>query len=79
MAAHIARKGTSVTLVVRDQVVCDSINKEHRNSKYLSDYVLPDTLTASSDTGGALKDCTCLVASVCSGSGHTQSFVSPER
>jgi len=50
--------------VVRDPLVRDAINKEHLNPRYLTDYVLPDTLTAASDAGEALKGCTCLVAAV---------------
>lgn len=49
MANLLARNGYPVSLLVRKPWVRDEINCEHRNPKYLSEYVLPSNLTATID------------------------------
>lgn len=49
MANLLARNGYPVSLLVRKPWVRDEINLEHRNPKYLSEYLLPDNLTATID------------------------------
>jgi len=57
MAVHVARKGNSVSLLLRDDIVCDFVNKRHINPKYLSEYNLPKCLQAHIDPAEALADC----------------------
>lgn len=47
MANLLARNGYPVSLLVRKPWVRDEINSDHRNPKYLSEYVLPPNLTAT--------------------------------
>lgn len=56
MANLLARNGYPVSLLVRKPWVCDEINQEHRNPKYLSEYLLPDNLTATTDPVEAFRD-----------------------
>lgn len=56
MANLLARNGYPVSLLVRKPWVRDEINNEHRNPKYLSEYVLPDNLTATVDAVEAFAD-----------------------
>ncbi|CDF40086.1 Glycerol-3-phosphate dehydrogenase [Chondrus crispus] len=56
MANLLARNGYPVSLLVRKAWVSDEINMEHRNPKYLSEYLLPDNLTATTDPAAAFRD-----------------------
>jgi glycerol-3-phosphate dehydrogenase (NAD+) len=56
MGNLLAQNGYPVSLLVRKAWVCDEINNEHRNPKYLSEYVLPDNLTATVDPVEAFRD-----------------------
>lgn len=56
MGNLLARNGYPVTLLVRKTWVRDEINAEHRNPKYLSEYVLPTNLTATVDAVEAFAD-----------------------
>lgn len=56
MANLLARNGYSVSLLVRKPWVRDEINHEHRNPKYLSEYILPNNLTATTDPVEAFRD-----------------------
>lgn len=56
MANLLARNGYPVSLLVRKQWVVDEINSEHRNPKYLSEYLLPNNLTATADPREAFRD-----------------------
>ena len=49
MAVLCARNGHPVKMYARDQAQCDSINTVHINSKYLSEFTLPDIITATSN------------------------------
>lgn len=48
-ACALARNGNHITLWSRSDAVCDGINKNHINSKYLPGYPLPPSVTASSN------------------------------
>ncbi|XP_031486442.1 glycerol-3-phosphate dehydrogenase [NAD(+)] 2, chloroplastic isoform X1 [Nymphaea colorata] len=56
MAALIAgnKADMEVSMLVRDVEVCDSINHSHCNSKYLSGYMLPKNVCATTDAKAAL-------------------------
>lgn len=56
MANLLARNGYPVSLLVRKEWVRDEINNEHRNPKYLSEYLLPDNLTATVNPVEAFAD-----------------------
>lgn len=56
MANLIARNGYPVSLLVRKPWVRDEINTNHRNPKYLSEYPLPPSLTATCDPEDAFSD-----------------------
>lgn len=56
MANLLARNGYPVSLLVRKPWVRDEINLEHRNPKYLSEYLLPHNLTATVDREEAFRD-----------------------
>jgi len=64
MATHIARKGHPVCIVLRDALVCDFINRKHVNPRYLSDFDLPASLSATTDAAEALPGCTAVVCAV---------------
>lgn len=57
----LANQGHSVSLWARDERVVDGINAEHVNPRYLSDTLLPQTLSASSDRAVILKDAEAVV------------------
>ncbi|XP_010540168.1 PREDICTED: glycerol-3-phosphate dehydrogenase [NAD(+)] 2, chloroplastic isoform X3 [Tarenaya hassleriana] len=56
MAAHVARRkeGLEVSMLVRDPIVCQSINEDHRNCKYFPEHKLPENVVATSDAKSAL-------------------------
>jgi len=56
MGTVLARNGHSVCILIRDPVVCESINKQHRNPRYLSEYTLPENLTACTDAKQSLDN-----------------------
>lgn len=56
MANVLASNGYPVSLLVRKAWVRDEINQEHRNPKYLSEYVLPSNLTATISPADAFHD-----------------------
>lgn len=56
MANVFARNGYPVSVLVRKPWVRDEINQEHRNPKYLSEYLLPPNLTATISPEDAFKD-----------------------
>ena len=49
MAVVAARNGHTVRILARDPAQVATINKDHRNPKRLSDFVLPDNITATTD------------------------------
>ena len=54
MAGHVAAHCDSVVMWARESDVVASINGEHRNCRYLKDYVLPDNVTATNDRSEAV-------------------------
>mmetsp|Transcript_60531 Transcript_60531/g.196137 ORF Transcript_60531/g.196137 Transcript_60531/m.196137 type:complete len:487 (-) Transcript_60531:264-1724(-) len=64
MAAHLARKGNPVVLVMRDKLVRDYINTKHINPRYLSEFDLPLNLRASTQAAAELADCKALIVAV---------------
>ncbi|KAK1321680.1 hypothetical protein QJS10_CPA03g00923 [Acorus calamus] len=57
MAAHIAERKAEmeVNMLVRDSLVCRSINESHYNRKYLPEYKLPENIIATTDAKDAMK------------------------
>lgn len=56
IAASLSRNGHKVMLWSRSCDVCNSINKEHVNKKYLPNHILPQSVSASSDMKEVCKD-----------------------
>ena len=56
LALVLAEAGHDVMLWARTQEVADAVNAERRNPRYLSDYLLPDSIRATSFYAEALKD-----------------------
>ncbi|XP_037419638.1 glycerol-3-phosphate dehydrogenase [NAD(+)], chloroplastic-like isoform X1 [Triticum dicoccoides] len=56
MAAQVAAKkpDLEVAMLLRDDLVCRSINHRHVNSKYLSEYSLPENIVATTSASEAL-------------------------
>ncbi|XP_026457154.1 glycerol-3-phosphate dehydrogenase [NAD(+)] 2, chloroplastic-like [Papaver somniferum] len=56
MAAHVANNKAEmeVTMLLRDPVVCLSINESHYNCKYFPEHKLPDNVIATTDAKTAL-------------------------
>ncbi|KAL6595129.1 hypothetical protein ACP70R_048232 [Stipagrostis hirtigluma subsp. patula] len=56
MAAHVAAKKADleVAMLLRDDVVCRSINHSHVNCKYLPEHRLPDNIVATTSATDAL-------------------------
>lgn len=55
-AGVLADAGCGVTMWGIADDVCAEINAEHRNSGYLPDFVLPDSVRATTDAAAALAD-----------------------
>ncbi len=56
LAIIAARQGHTVQLWSRNQSVADAINREHRNSKYLSEAAIPSDVLATTDLLQAIED-----------------------
>ncbi len=54
--ASVLAQNTDALIWARDHAVVESINKEHRNSKYQSDLILPEHLRATSSLQEAVSD-----------------------
>jgi glycerol-3-phosphate dehydrogenase (NAD(P)+) len=46
LALHLSRLGHNVALWTRNEIIYQSVNKDHKNPKYLSDFDLPANLVA---------------------------------
>ncbi|MCL2632310.1 MAG: NAD(P)-dependent glycerol-3-phosphate dehydrogenase [Coriobacteriia bacterium] len=57
----LGNKGISVTIWARDPALVESINSNHRNLRYLTDLVFPDTVKAESDLKAAVADAEAVV------------------
>lgn len=64
MAAHLAKKGNPVSVVVRDESVRDFFNSRHANPKYLSEFKLPPNLVATTEVAEACKGCAAVVVAL---------------
>eukprot|EP00898_Chlorokybus_atmophyticus_P006678 jgi/Chlat1/7010/Chrsp56S00526 len=58
MAVMLARNKDTMDVVIllRDEKLCEDINKLHRNTRYLRDHELPSNVRATTDPVEALKD-----------------------
>lgn len=56
LAAAFTRQGHEVRLWGRNAQTCDEINRDHTNTAYLDEALLPEQLWASADLGAVLKD-----------------------
>jgi glycerol-3-phosphate dehydrogenase (NAD(P)+) len=56
LAMLLAKKGYSVDLWARDPKLADAINQRHRNPRYLSDFVLPESIRATASLEEAVRD-----------------------
>jgi glycerol-3-phosphate dehydrogenase (NAD(P)+) len=63
-AALLADNGHDVILRARRHEVAESINRDHRNPDYLTDAILPDSLTATVDLERALAGAEVVVLAV---------------
>ena len=59
-----AMSGNIVNLYVRDISVCNSVNKSHRNSKYMSDFPLSVKIRATTDIVEALAGSSLLILAI---------------
>lgn len=64
LSSIFARKGIPTTLLVREQEVADSINKNHTHPRYMSDVKLPTKVRATTNPEDALPDATYIVHAV---------------
>jgi glycerol-3-phosphate dehydrogenase (NAD+) len=64
LSSVCARKGIPTTLLVREQYVADSINKNHTHPRYMSDVKLPIKVRATVSPEDALSDATYIVHAV---------------
>ncbi|MDH6280094.1 NAD(P)H-dependent glycerol-3-phosphate dehydrogenase [Prescottella agglutinans] len=62
--AALAAHNTPTLLWARSPEIADEINTEHRNSRYLGDRILPDSLRATSDIVEAANEADVLVVGV---------------
>ena len=56
MAGHVANHVDTVVMWAREPDVVQSINDEHHNARYLTDYRLPSNVTATNDMGESVSD-----------------------
>jgi glycerol-3-phosphate dehydrogenase (NAD(P)+) len=54
LAQHLATKGHAVTLWAREHEICDGINRQHRNPKYLAEISLSDAVKATTELNGQM-------------------------
>ena len=51
-------------VLARREEVAQAINEQHRNPRYLTEFVLPDNLTSTTDVAAALAGAAYIVHSV---------------
>lgn len=56
LATLAGRAGCDVVIWSRSPEVCESINRQHVNCRYLTETQLPSNITATTDLGGATSD-----------------------
>lgn len=64
MACVSARKGNKTLLWGRDKSVCDEINTNHTNSKYLGKTILPKNIEAKNDLHEVLKSASTILLAI---------------
>jgi glycerol-3-phosphate dehydrogenase (NAD+) len=64
LASVTARKGIPTTILVRSQKVADKINNENHHPTYMTDFLLPARLRATTDPLECLPDATYIVHAV---------------
>lgn len=64
LATLTARQNLPTTLLLRDQITADKINKDHRHPRYMSDIKLPENVRATADPELALTDATHIIHAV---------------
>jgi len=47
LARHLARKNKTIIIYDKSQAIVRGINQEHKNPHYMSEYILPDNITAT--------------------------------
>ncbi len=55
LAILLAEKGYGVDLWARDRRLADAINRQHRNPRYLTEFVLPSTIRATASLEEAVR------------------------
>lgn len=61
LAAHATRQGHEVVLWALEREVAEEVDAEHRNSPYLAEVALPETLRASVDLGEVARGAELLI------------------
>lgn len=64
MAFALACNGHDVVLLCRSDDSAESINQNHRNQKYMKEFVLPDNIRATTDLKEALDGAALIVHAV---------------
>jgi glycerol-3-phosphate dehydrogenase (NAD(P)+) len=64
MATMAARAGHDVHLYVRDQTQAETINLTRKNPKYLSEFTLQESITASNDLLSVLQGALLVILSI---------------
>ncbi|MEM1401941.1 MAG: NAD(P)H-dependent glycerol-3-phosphate dehydrogenase [Pseudomonadota bacterium] len=62
--AALTTRNVPVTLWARNADAVDEMNRDHRNSRYLPDATLPDSLRATTDIGEAVSDADVVVMGI---------------
>jgi len=64
MGSICARQGLPTTILVRDEEIAKSINRDHKHPRYMSDVKLPSRLRATADPNECLPDATYIIHAV---------------
>ncbi len=64
MCTMAARAGHEVHLYVRDESQAETLNRTRKNPKYLSEFQLPETITASTDLISVLQGAILVILSI---------------
>jgi glycerol-3-phosphate dehydrogenase (NAD(P)+) len=62
LANLLAKKGHDVTMWSFEADVADAINRQHRNTRYLTEIPLAESLRATASLADAVKDAACIVS-----------------
>ncbi len=64
IASLLSKKGVPTVLWARDTRTAETIARDHRNPRYLSDQTLPQSLVSTDDLGGAVADAAAIILAV---------------